>query len=129
VTTDRVVLRPGEEGPGGYHQLIPGPGEPRDIYEKLEDWPGFHGMVDALCRLEGSGRQRGHYRFLQADVAVPQTQAHQVFLGPSLLGIYRNYTISFGAQAPIFQSVGSQFPHERVRFAVNFSYLLFEHHH
>jgi metallophosphoesterase (TIGR03767 family) len=28
VTTDRVVLRPGEEGPGGYHQLVPGPGEP-----------------------------------------------------------------------------------------------------
>ena len=42
----------------------------RDLYEKLEDWPGFHGMVDALCRLEGSGRQRAHYRFLQADVAL-----------------------------------------------------------
>jgi hypothetical protein len=82
------------------------------------DWRLFAELVG-----EHSGR------FLQAGVAVPQTQAHQVFLGPSLLGIYRNYTISFGAQAPIFQSVGSQFPHERVRFAVNFSYLLFEHHH
>jgi hypothetical protein len=60
-------------------------------------------------------------RFVQAGVAVPQTQAH---LGPSLLGIYRNYTISFGAQAPVYLSVGSRFPHKRVRFAVNFSYLL-----
>ena len=68
-------------------------------------------------------------RFLQAGAAVPETQAHQLFLGPSMLGIYRNYTISFGAQAPIYQSVGSFYPHERVRFAVNFSYLLFEHSH
>ena len=68
-------------------------------------------------------------RFVASGVAVPQTQAHQVFIGPTLLGIYRNYTISFGAQAPVYQSVGSHFPHERVRFAVNFSYLLFQHSH
>ena len=68
-------------------------------------------------------------RFVQARVVVPQTQAHQIFLGPSLLGIHRNYTISFGAQAPIYQSVGSRYPKERVRFAVNFSYLLFQHSH
>jgi hypothetical protein len=68
-------------------------------------------------------------RFLQAGVAVPQTQASQVFLGPSLLGIYRSYTISFGALAPVYQNVGSFYPSERVRFAVNFSYLLFQHSH
>src|SRR5262245_15085988 len=68
-------------------------------------------------------------RFVTGGVVVPQTEAHQLFLGPTLLGIHRNYTISFGAQAPIYQSVGSYFPHERVRFAVNFSYLLFQHSH
>jgi hypothetical protein len=68
-------------------------------------------------------------QFVQAGTAVPQTQAHQLFLGPTLLGIHRNYTISFGAQAPIYQNVGVYFPHERVRFAVNFSYLLFQHAH
>lgn len=67
-------------------------------------------------------------RFLQANAAVPGTAAHQVFVGPSALGIYRNYTVSFGAQFPIYQNVGSQFPKERVRFAVNLSYLLFQHH-
>jgi len=41
-----------------------------DLYEKLEDWPGFHAAIDALCRLEGGGRQRAHHRFLQADVAL-----------------------------------------------------------
>jgi len=68
-------------------------------------------------------------RFIAGGLAVPQTEAHQIFLGPTLLGIHRNYTVSFGAQAPIYQSVGSHFPHERVRFAVNFSYLLFQHSH
>ncbi|HET7106018.1 MAG TPA: hypothetical protein VFI38_04350 [Candidatus Acidoferrum sp.] len=67
-------------------------------------------------------------RFVQGDVSVPQTQASQVFLGPTALGIYRNYTVSFGAQFPIYQNVGAVYPKERVRFAINFSYLLFQHH-
>lgn len=68
-------------------------------------------------------------RFVQANVPVANTQAHQVFLGPTALGIFHNYTVSFGAQFPIYQNVGSAFPKERVRFAVNFSYLLFQHGH
>ena len=68
-------------------------------------------------------------RFFQANVPVANTQAHQVFLGPTALGIFHNYTVSFGAQFPIYQNVGSAFPKERVRFAVNFSYLLFQHGH
>lgn len=66
-------------------------------------------------------------QFLQGNAAVPETQAHQVFVGPTALGIYRNYTVSFGAQFPIYRDVGSLFPKERVRFAINFSYLLFQH--
>ena len=68
-------------------------------------------------------------RFLQASATVANTQAHQLFVGPSALGIYRNYTISFGAQFPIYQDVAAVWPKERVRFAVNFSYLLFQHSH
>ena len=68
-------------------------------------------------------------RFLQANAVVPNTQAHQVFLGPTALGIFHNYTVSFGAQFPIYQNVGSAFPKEHIRFAVNFSYLLFQHGH
>ena len=67
-------------------------------------------------------------QFLQSNVTVPQSQASQVFLGPSVLGIHRNYTVSFGAQFPIYQNVGSLFPREHVRFGINFSYLLFQHH-
>jgi tetratricopeptide (TPR) repeat protein len=42
----------------------------RDLYERLEDWLGFHAIVDTLCRLEGDGRARGAHRFLQAEVAL-----------------------------------------------------------
>jgi hypothetical protein len=67
--------------------------------------------------------------FLQANSLVAGTQTNQLFLGPTALGIYRNYTVSFGAQLPIYQDVGSLFPKERVRFAINLSYLLFQHSH
>ncbi|HSC44532.1 MAG TPA: hypothetical protein VLC94_01820 [Candidatus Acidoferrum sp.] len=66
--------------------------------------------------------------FVQTNISVPGSQAHQVFLGPSVLGIYRNYTISFGLQFPIYQNTGPLYPRERVRFALNLSYLLFQHH-
>src|ERR1700688_4195 len=68
-------------------------------------------------------------RFLVSNAPVANTQASQVFLGPTALGIFHNYTVSFGAQFPIYQDVGTAFPKERVRFAVNFSYLLFQHSH
>jgi hypothetical protein len=68
-------------------------------------------------------------RFQQANAVVANTEAHQVFVGPTALGIFRNYTVSFGAQLPIYQNVGSAFPKEHVRFAVNFSHLLFQHSH
>ena len=75
---------------------------------------------------------RTHRGTLHTNPAIrrggPTVAAHQLFIGPSALGIHRNYTVSFGAQFPIYQDVGSAFPKERVRFAVNFSYLLFQHH-
>jgi hypothetical protein len=82
------------------------------------DWRIFGELVG-----ERSGR------FLQSNDSVPNTQAHQVFLGPTALGIFHNYTVSFGAQFPIYQDVGSAFSKGHVRFAVNFSYLLFQHGH
>jgi hypothetical protein len=81
------------------------------------DWRIFGELV---------GERSNH--FLQANADVPQSQASQVFLGPSVLGIHRNYTVSFGAQFPIYQNVGSLYPKEHVRFGINFSYLLFQHH-
>ena len=82
------------------------------------DWRLFAELV---------GERSGSFR--QAGAIVPNTEAHQDFLGPSTLGIYRNYTVSFGAQFPVYQNVQSKFTKERVRLAINFSYLLFQHSH
>ena len=68
-------------------------------------------------------------RFLSDGQTVPDSQAHQVFVGPSLLGIKNNYTISFGAQAPVYRNVGAVFAKDRIRYAVNFSILLFSQSH
>jgi hypothetical protein len=49
--------------------------------------------------------------------------AHQVFVGPTTLGVYKNYAVSAGVQFPVYQDVSRlYYPRERVRFAINFSY-------
>ncbi len=58
----------------------------------------------------------------QAGMRHAQTGGHQVFLGPSMLGIYKNYAIEAGVQFPIFREIGSRHQPERIRFAINFSY-------
>lgn len=68
-------------------------------------------------------------RFLQSGSIVANSQAHQVFLGPSALGIYKNYAVEFGAQLPVYQHVGPFLTKERARVAVNVSYFLFQGQH
>ena len=75
------------------------------------DWRGFvemNGDVSTKAR--------------KFDVQMPGTDGHQVFLGPSVLGIYKNYAIEGGVQVPVYRDVGSRFQPERVRFALNFSH-------
>jgi hypothetical protein len=110
----------GSKRPGVFdYSLVYGyrPAKWRRAPEKW-DWRLFAELV---------GERSGSFR--QAAAIVPNTEAHQVFLGPSALGIYRNYTVSFGAQFPVYQNVETQFRKERVRLAINFSYLLFQHSH
>jgi hypothetical protein len=76
---------------------------------------------------ELTGEKSG--RVQRADVVLPDSNSHQVFLGPSVLGIYRNYAVAFGVQVPVYSDVGRLLPRERVRFGVNFSYFHFQHQH
>ncbi len=48
--------------------------------------------------------------------------ANQMFLGPSLLGVYRAIGIEAGIQFPVYRDAGPLYPKERYRFAVNFAY-------
>jgi hypothetical protein len=66
-------------------------------------------------------------RLLMGGLAMPGTEAHQVFLGPTTLGIYKTFAISGGVQFPIYRDVGILLSRERVRVAINFTYFLFKH--
>ena len=45
-----------------------------------------------------------------------------MFLGPSVLGVYRAIGIEAGMQFPVYRDVGPLYPRERYRFAINFAY-------
>jgi len=55
-------------------------------------------------------------------IELPGSQADQMFLGPSVLGVYRAIGIEAGIQFPVYRDVGPFFPKERYRFAINFAY-------
>lgn len=50
------------------------------------------------------------------------SESRQVFVGPTTLGVYKNYAVSAGVQFPVYRDTPALYPHERVRFAVNFAY-------
>ena len=55
-----------------------------------------------------------------ADVA--GSSGNQVFIGPTTLGVYKNYAVSGGVQFAVYQNIGPIYPRERVRVAVNFTW-------
>lgn len=75
------------------------------------DWRGF---------LEVTGEKSG--RVQRRGLKMPNSAAHQIFAGPSALGIYKNYAIEGGIQFPIYRDVGTGLGREKIRIAVNFSY-------
>ena len=81
-----------------------------------KDYPHWDWRVFAEMTGEISNKVR-HLRRL-----MPGSGGHQVFVGPTALGIYKNYAIEGGVQFPIFRDVGVNFQRERFRWAINFSY-------
>lgn len=75
------------------------------------DWRLF---VEMTGERSSKLRRAGH--------EMPGTEAHQIFVGPTTLGIYKNYAIEGGIQFPVFRDVGAKFQEEDFRFAINFSY-------
>jgi len=58
-------------------------------------------------------------RVQRAGQLMPGTGGNQVFVGPTALGIYKNYAIEGGIQFPVYRNVGSL--QEEFRFAINLS--------
>ncbi len=58
----------------------------------------------------------------RAGSGVAGSRSNQVFIGPTTLGVYKNYAVSGGVQFAVYQNIGSIYPRERVRVAVNFTW-------
>ncbi|HYZ83853.1 MAG TPA: hypothetical protein VE621_05600 [Bryobacteraceae bacterium] len=69
---------------------------------------------------ELTGERAG--KFQRSGVQIPGTDSHQVFLGPTTLGVYKNYGVSAGIQFPVYRAVSGLYPKERFRWSVNFAY-------
>jgi hypothetical protein len=58
----------------------------------------------------------------RAGIDLPGSRSNQVYIGPTTLGVYKNYAVSGGVQFAVYQNVGPIYLRERVRVAVNFSW-------
>lgn len=70
--------------------------------------------------VECTGERLGALERTGADV--PGSRSNQVFVGPTTLGVYKNYAVSAGVQFPVYQNAGPIYPRERVRVALNFTW-------
>jgi hypothetical protein len=69
---------------------------------------------------EFTGERTGSLQ--RQNFELPGSQARQMFLGPSVLGVYRAIGIEAGIQFPVFRDAGPLYPKEPYRFALNFAY-------
>lgn len=76
---------------------------------------------------EFTGERTGGVRV--NDIVVPDSSATTLWLGPSVLAIYKDIAISGGVQGPLYRDVSdSLYGREHVRFAINLSYLKYSSH-
>jgi hypothetical protein len=68
---------------------------------------------------ECTGERTG---LLERAGSIAGTRGNQVFIGPTTLGVYKNYAVSGGAQFAVYQNISSIYPRERVRVAINFTW-------
>lgn len=75
------------------------------------DWRLF---VEAVGEYIGRDRVGGK--------PLPNTGGHQIFVGPTALGLYGPWGISAGPLFPVYSDRNGKQPKERVRFVVNLTY-------
>ena len=58
----------------------------------------------------------------RSSLELPGTTGSDMFVGPSVLGVYRAIGIEGGLQFPVWRDTGRLYPRERMRFVVNLAY-------
>lgn len=76
--------------------------------------------------VEMTGEHTGDFQ--RQGFVVPQSFSNAIFLGPSTLGVYRQYAIQAGFQWAVYQDRGALMPRENYRAIINFSYFLLSKH-
>jgi len=101
-------------------------------------WSGVYGYRPAKLRrgydkwdyrgfAELTGEHTGNV--LKSGATRPGSSTTSVWLGPSVLAIFKDVAISGGVQAPVFRDASdSIYGREHLRFAINFSYLKYSSH-
>lgn len=101
-------------------------------------WSGVYGYRPAKLRrgydqwdyrgfAELTGEHTGNV--LKSGTILPDSSTTTLWLGPSVLAIFKNVAISGGVQAPVFRDASdSIYGREHLRFAINFSYLKYSSH-
>jgi hypothetical protein len=80
------------------------------------DYPRWDWRVFGEFTGERTGSLQRH------NAEVPGSRAQQLFLGPSVLGVYRAIGIEAGVQLPVYRDAAPLYPKEHYRFAINFAY-------
>jgi hypothetical protein len=76
---------------------------------------------------EFTGEHTGNVRM--GGAILPNSSTTTLWLGPSVLAIFKNIAIAGGVQGPIYRDASeSIYGRERIRFALNFSYLRYSAH-
>jgi hypothetical protein len=101
-------------------------------------WSGVYGYRPAKLRrgydqwdyrgfAELTGEHTGNV--LKNGATLRDSSTTTVWLGPSILAIFKDVAISGGVQAPVFRNASdSIYGREHLRFAINFSYLKYSSH-
>ncbi len=88
---------------------------PARLRRGYDQWD-YRGLVEFTGEHTGDVVERG--------AAVADSKSTSLWLGPSVLAIFKNVAIEGGVQGPVYRDVNeSVYGRERVRFAINFSYL------
>lgn len=93
---------------------------PAKLRRGLDQWD-YRGFAELTGEHTGDVRSGGR--------VLPDSSSTTLWLGPSVLAIFKDVAIEGGVQGPLFRDVSSSvYGRERVRFAINISYLKYSSH-
>lgn len=98
---------------------------PSRLRRGYDQWD-YRGFAEFTGEHTGGVRMGG---LRTGSIVLPNSSSTTLWLGPSVLAIHKNIAIEGGVQGPLFRDVSeSIYGRERIRFAINFSYLKYSSH-